>query len=426
MKDDLSTLESLGRRAADALGDGPDEKRREAQRRALIAAAASGPAARRRGLLVPVLAAAAAFLLILGGVAAWKMTVRKPAQFWVGETLVLSSESTRLKAPADGPLPVRFEDGSTLLLGEAAAGKVAEATTKSVRFVLDSGGLDAMIRKNTGRTWSVVAGPYTVTVTGTTFSVFWKQKQKLLRVTVTEGSVRVTGGEIAGGGLTLTGGERLHIDGSEGIFSIGPAKDDERTVAAAEPSAPSAPTEAQPPPQIGTPDEAPAAAVEKTGEEEKKIPTPPWKILAQEGKYEEAMEAAGKAGFEQILKTASQPDLWLLADTARYARDGKKAESALLAIRERFASSKRAKIAAFLLGRVALELNKDPSGSVGWFTTYLEEDPGGPLAEEALGRLINACMKAGREQEAKKHAQLYLEKYEDGAFADLAKKVLGL
>jgi transmembrane sensor len=422
MKDDMNTLEALGRRAADALGDGPDGKRREAQRRALIAAAASGPPARRRGLLVPLLAAAAALLLILGGVAVWKMTVRKPAQFWVGETLVLSSESARLKAPADEPLAVRFEDGSTLVLEKTAAGMVAEATTRGVRFVLDAGELEAKIRKGTGRTWSVVAGPYTVTVTGTTFSVYWKQEQKLLRVTVTEGSVRVTGGEIAGGGLTLTGGERLHIDGSEGIFSIGPAQDEGKTVAAA---VPAAPAEALPPPEAVTPGEAPATTGEKAVEEEKKAPTPPWKALAQEGKYEEAMEAAGKAGFEQILKTASQADLWLLADTARYARDGKKAEKALLAIRERFASSKRAKIAAFLLGRVALELNKDPAGSVAWFTTYLQEDPGGPLAEEALGRLINACMKAGREEQAKKHAQLYLEKYEDGAFADLARKVLG-
>jgi transmembrane sensor len=427
MKDDSKTLERLGEQAAEILGQGPAGERREAQKRALISAMAlPGPAAGRRRMWVPALAAAAVLIVVSAAAAAFLLTRGKPAQFWIDGSQVVDASGVRLQAPAEKTLSLRFEDGSMLDLDPGASGRITTATQKQVTMVLSAGTVSASIRKAAGRTWTVEAGPYTVTVTGTEFSVQWHEGQALLRVMVTEGSVLVTGGDLADKGVTLLAGDLLHIDGRKGILSIGPAQEEKETALASGP----APEEPGGPVDDSAPEEAgPTAAVEQALEQknghEAKEPMPEWKALAKSGMYAEALAAADRAGLDGLLETATLADLWLLADAARYARDADKAEKILLSVRGRFKGTKRAKMAAFLLGRVALELGKDPAEGAQWFSTYLVEDPGGPLAEEALGRLMGAQLKAGQKSQARQSAEQYLDKYESGSFAELAKNVLG-
>jgi hypothetical protein len=72
-----------------------------------------------------------------------------------------------------------------------------------------------------------------------------------------------------------------------------------------------------------------------------------------------------------------------------------------------------------------MEIENGPREAQRWFETYLTEDPDGPLAEEALGRLIDARKEAGARSGARDAATLYLSRHPDGVFADLARATLG-
>ena len=164
-------------------------------------------------------------------------------------------------------------------------------------------------------------------------------------------------------------------------------------------------------------DEAIEEEVEEVPETAKHRTT--WKDLARKGEHEKAI-ALVEASFGKLVKTLGQADLWELAKSARLARRGTLAVAALEAYRTRFPDSARAATAAFLLGRVEMDLNKKPAKAARWFQSYLDDSPGGSLAEEALGRLITALRKAGNEAAASKAAARYLEKYPTGTYREIA------
>jgi hypothetical protein len=93
-------------------------------------------------------------------------------------------------------------------------------------------------------------------------------------------------------------------------------------------------------------------------------------------------------------------------------------------VRARFSWTPRAATAAFLLGRGEIDDGGSPEVARGWFETYLREANDGPLAEESLGRLMEACDKSGAQEDARRYAERYLSRYQDGLFAVLAKSIL--
>ena len=123
-------------------------------------------------------------------------------------------------------------------------------------------------------------------------------------------------------------------------------------------------------------------------------------------------------------KTLDDAQLWRLADAARFTGRGKLARETLLSIRKRFRDSWRARVAAFLLGRIAIEMLNDPREAAGWFNIYLRENPNGPLAEESLGRRITACRESGMKAESCRVAAKYLGRFPQGSFAEYARSVL--
>jgi outer membrane protein assembly factor BamD (BamD/ComL family) len=77
-------------------------------------------------------------------------------------------------------------------------------------------------------------------------------------------------------------------------------------------------------------------------------------------------------------------------------------------------------MAAFLLGRAS-----HGATAARWFETYLEEQPGGNLAREALGRLIEAYQASGSKEAAVRTARQYLKRYPTGPHAELARRAVG-
>jgi hypothetical protein len=140
--------------------------------------------------------------------------------------------------------------------------------------------------------------------------------------------------------------------------------------------------------------------------------------------YAAAIAAAESEGIDALLGRLGIEDLWDLANASRFAHRSDVARRSLLAVRARFSGAPRSSTAAFLLGRGELDDGGSPEIARGWFETYLREAGNGPLAEESLGRLIEACDKAGSEEDARRYAERYLSRYQDGLFAVFAKSIL--
>jgi ferric-dicitrate binding protein FerR (iron transport regulator)/TolA-binding protein len=148
-----------------------------------------------------------------------------------------------------------------------------------------------------------------------------------------------------------------------------------------------------------------------------------WLALYADDEFGRAVRAAKKAGIETLCRELASSDLWKLQDAARIAKEADVAVAVLTAYRGRFSGTGKARLAAFLLGKVASDEQRRYRAASEWFNTYLREDQEGPLAEEALGRLIVVYGKMGRSADARRAAKQYLRKYGNGSFEGVAKAV---
>jgi transmembrane sensor len=106
----------------------------------------------------------------------------------------------------------------------------------------------------------------------------------------------------------------------------------------------------------------------------------------------------------------------LLSDALRFAGRRADASGCYLSARRRFAGSPSAALAAFALGVMSA-----PAIEAGaWFETYLSEAPQGPLAAQALGRLLEGQHTA-HDPRAAATAKRYLQAWPDGPHAALAR-----
>jgi hypothetical protein len=155
------------------------------------------------------------------------------------------------------------------------------------------------------------------------------------------------------------------------------------------------------------------------------LPKTEWLDRYDRGDFEGALVSATNAGVDRLARTLSASRLWKLQEVARITGRHDLSVQILSVYRERFPSGKNAATAGFLLGRIACDRHGRLGESSRWFETYLSESPRGPLAEEALGRLIIIYEKMDKKSLAKKAATRYLDQYrEDGAFERIARSVL--
>jgi TolA-binding protein len=150
-----------------------------------------------------------------------------------------------------------------------------------------------------------------------------------------------------------------------------------------------------------------------------------WAALADAGEHAAALAEAERQGFAGLLERLDAEGLDRLAHSARLAGAGARAREALLALRRRFPRSSRAGTAAFVLARIAVDLERDAPAAIAWLGRYLEEHPDGPLAEEARGRLLRALHDEGELARAHAAADDYLRHHPHGSHATLARTILG-
>lgn len=446
MSGEINILDVLGKEVGCLLGDGPPPERLAEQRRDFLSYV-ENKNFKKRNYTRPLVAAAALAAAVVA-VFLWQWSTG-PLDFWIGDESNRGAEGNWVETKLGEELPIHFAEGSTLELGSDTATKVVEATRKHVHIDLRRGQLSAKIKPHRSTHWLVDTGPYQVEVTGTIFDVSWDVEQSVLSVFVTRGEVVVRGAGLTANGIRVAKGDLLQVDRKDASYSL---QSGQREMPRKIPSQIAAPmtksSEAESVLEsnelldesrleVSTLRDAETRRADDRGDRRagrasghrkmaRRAETDQsnWQSYYDKKQYSMVVKAAREEGIEELLRTSDVEDLWRLASAARYARQGRIATEALLTIRERFPGTKRADTATFLLGRVMLELKYDIFGAQNWFKTYLKENAEGPLVEEALGRLVDACEKGGRVQEAKLYARSYLKKYPRGVFAELARSVL--
>jgi hypothetical protein len=151
---------------------------------------------------------------------------------------------------------------------------------------------------------------------------------------------------------------------------------------------------------------------------------PSWQSLSGQGRFADAYAVIALDGFEAAVSRAPVAELALLGDTARFAGKPADALTAYQALRSRGAGTAAAKQAAFSIARVHFDQRAAYAEAARWFRTYLAEQPGGPLARESEGRLMESLSRAGDRVGARKVAEGYLAKYPRGPHERVARQLL--
>ncbi len=327
-------------------------------------------------------------------------------------------------------LDLRFSEGTVVTVSEGARVRVTDTTPRGAALLVEKGSITAVIKHLSPTTnWSVRAGPYEVTVTGTSFEAKWDPAKETFELLMLEGSVIVSGPRLPVG-RPIVSGEHLIVSADRMELRAGAAPPPNVPFGTAVPSASAAPsssalvaplqgpTPSASPADVHAPKSPSAGSAQPASESSSTAFDSSWKSLAKSGKYKEAMALVEQTGFAAEASKSSSSDLLILADIARFSGRPGQAKEALLLARQRGARG----LTTFLLGKIAADQLHSPGEAVNWFETYLQESAGGALAEQALGRIME--MRKRDPGAAKLTAQRYLARYPSGAYAALARSLL--
>jgi transmembrane sensor len=254
---------------------------------------------------------------------------------------------------------VRLADGSTAVaLDPATEIAVTEDRSDHTALVLTRGRGRFDVKPRPTRTFVVHVGSVTITVLGTRFTV--ERVADRVGVAVERGTVRVDWG---------VGSAVLQESGS-GWY---------------------------PPLVISTPDSTPRT--DPTTRAETAPSTPP---------------SPGPSPAAAAAKRETAGDLMVAADNARLSGHAGQAAGLLRRVLSEHRSDSRAPLAAFTLGRMLLRELGRPLEAAAVFADARRLSPGGPFAEDALAREVEAYARAGVSALARARAEEYLRLYPNG------------
>lgn len=362
----------------------------------------------RVGALVAVFSATIAVWLWFG----------RAISFAVGERAAAGRIGDVVQAEGVEPLPLRFSEGSSVVLRGGSRARVLSADAGGARVLLENGEAEVAITHRTARAtrWSFEAGSFHVLVTGTKFKVAWNAASQALSLATKEGSVLVS--------APCLNAPRAVSAGSSVELTCGP-----KPLAAAAPRAGSAAPSASPEKGAGAPIVAPALAravprVRVDEGEHGAQNVDAFREALRKGQLAEALRAAEAAGFKSVCERANPEELLALADAARLSGSAGRAGETLLALRRRFPRAPESATAAFALGRIAFDQRADYAEAARWFQAYLDQQPNGPLLGDAAGRLLQARARGADRAAARSEAERYLARFPAGPYAAEARKIL--
>lgn len=274
--------------------------------------------------------------------------------------------------------------GATVTLINAETELVPEPNGGGRAFALERGGARFFVAHDEVHPFRVRVGPMIIEDLGTVFTV--ERRERSVEVAVDEGRVRVRVSGLTADPVELGPGDRrtFDIDGASRADAGG----------------------------------EPASSVAASSHKEMPLGPPPsrqasveaWRPLAESGRYREAYEFLRQAGRGVVRDEAG--DLLLAADAARLSGHPADAVPYLGQMLKSHPSDPRAGLAAFTLGRVELEELGHPAEAAAAFERVRRD--GGPLAEDALAREVEACSRAGDTARARSLALEYNRLYPHG------------
>ena len=326
---------------------------------------------------------------------------RQPLSFRVGVATANGRPGDLVRGTTNAQLPLRFSDGTSLLLHENGRLRVLDTTAKGARILVEDGTLDVEVAPSRlrGKQWVFEAGPLSVLVTGTKFKLAFRALDQTFGLATAEGQV-VVSGTCVNGPIAVAAGSRLDV-------SCPANQPKPPEIAHGSLLLPSEHGSATPSPRPPAPEDAIAD----------------WRRVMAADRLQEGLRAADRVGFARVCQTATAKELLVLADAARLYDHPAQAVTALSILRQRFPSAAEAATAAFALGRIAFEHRHAYQEAARWFATYLREQPTGPLMGDAVGRLMEAKLVAGDHVGAREDAERYLRRFPAGPYAAEARGI---
>jgi transmembrane sensor len=337
------------------------------EREDAVRAAIARRVTRRRAIVRTAVAVASTGMLAVGGLALvrWQSAVPAAAP-------PVSSARAAANPPAAGGAGELVS--VTRLSSDTVLAPLPDRDGRG--FALRAGGARFSVPHDPDRPFVVAAGDVTIEDLGTTFTVRYLTVDRL-KIAVEEGRVRVRAG---GTDTEVPAGATLEVP-------VAPDVEGPRT------------------------EQRSAGATASS-----------WRPLAERGQYEEARRALRKAGPNAVRDDTA--DLLLAADAARLSGHPDEAVPYLARVLHGHARDPRAGLAAFTLGRVLLDELGRPSEAVEAFA--LARSSGGPLAEDALARQVEALSRAGEVTRSRELALLYRRLYPNGRRAKAVSRFGGL
>lgn len=304
-----------------------------------------------------------------------------------------------------------FSDGSKVRIAARSRGRVVNVNGHGARFALDDGKVSVDIVHRSRSQWIFEAGPFVISVHGTSFTVAWNPADAVFELRLQSGAVSVAS-PLAGSEIGLRAGQTLRVSLRDLTSTVAATVNGDRETASSHAAGnttavPSLAFEAPPTTRARPPESVPWSY---RG----------WTTALAQNKVLDVVADAERRGLATVLERADSEDLWALANAARYAGRFALARQALTAQRRRFPASDRAREAAFLLGRLHDADPEGPGNALGWYDRYLAEAPDGAHASDALGRKLTLLQRSNRTAEALAVAQDYLRRFPRGTYANAA------
>jgi transmembrane sensor len=273
---------------------------------------------------------------------------------------------------------LRLKDGSTAIaLDPATEIRVSQDVTDRAELVLSRGRGRFDVKPRPTRTFVVHAGNVTITVLGTLFTL--ERVADRVGVSVESGTVHVDWGL----------GSALLEQNNSGWY---------------------------PPLVISGQDD------HKASQEE----APPSRTARSSKRSVLGAGQPDPTSPSEATNAESAADLLLASDKARIAGHGEEAAELLRKLLREHRSDARAPLAAFTLGRMLLMELGRPLEAAGTFADARRLSPGGPFAEDALAREVEAYSKAGVPARAHTRAEEYLHLYPEGRRAAIVRVMGGM
>lgn len=369
-----------------------------------ILAGAERVVIRRRRRYALATTVAAALIVVSVGIR-WKGDSRQAAiQFRVLPGTDLGKVGAYVAPTGDAPLGLKFTEGSVVELKPGARARVAATTARGATVLLETGRASVEVVHREHADWMIMAGPYSVRVHGTAFTVEFDPKTQLFDLVMRSGVVTVEGPGIS---------QPVEIRGAQHfVHRVGLGSE------STEPR-PEVQKESEPPPSTQEIEVAAASGKSVTGGAQVAAT---WEGQVRRGEYSAVLRDAERRGIPLVLATASASEILALANAARFSGRTSLGRDAFKTLRQRFAGSPAATSAAFLLGRV-METSA-PQEARRWYERYEQEAPKGSLVAEAMGRRLILTQSMGNRGELQRLAEEYVRRFPDGPYAGVARKIV--